>query len=62
MANENVMWSIIWFCFFNDISLIRPISLIGHISLISPISYKRTIPLQIIGTGLFIIQCGLLNR
>lgn len=53
MANEYVMWSIIWFCFFYDISPIR---------LISPIGKKTTIPLQIIEAGLFIIQCGLLKR
>ena len=36
--------------FPNDISLIRTIKLIGSIG------DKTTIPLQIIGTGLFIIQ------
>ena len=35
---------------------------ISPISLISPIGNKITIPLQIIGVGLFIIQCGLLKR
>ena len=53
MANEYVMWCIIWFCVLNDISPIR---------LISPIGTKTTIPLQIIEAGLFIIQCGLLKR
>lgn len=46
MANEYVMWRIIWFCVLNDISLIR---------LISPIGTKTTIPLQIIEAGLFMI-------
>lgn len=46
MANENVMWCIIWFCVLNDISPIR---------LISPIGTKTTIPLQIIRAGLFMI-------
>ena len=35
---------------------------ISPIRLISPIGNKTTIPLQIIGAGLFIIQCGLLKR
>ena len=37
------------------------ICLICPISPISLISYKTTIPLQIIGAGLFMILCGLLS-
>ena len=45
MVNENVMWRIIWFCFYD----------ISPICLISPIDNKTTIPLQIIRAGLIMI-------
>lgn len=46
MANENVMWRIIWFCVFMILVLL---------GLISPIDNKTTIPLQIIRAGLIMI-------
>ncbi len=41
--------------------IISPNGLIFLICPISSISYKTTIPLQIIGAGLFMILCGLLS-
>ena len=41
--------------------IISPNGLICLICPISLISYKTTIPLQIIGAGLFMILCGLLS-